>query len=50
MPRGAWGKLAADPQLCAALGAQAAREMREHFSAAAVGRRYVQRLESILFW
>jgi glycosyltransferase involved in cell wall biosynthesis len=43
-------KLAADPQLCAALGAQAARDMRERFSAAAVGRLYAQRLESILFW
>ncbi len=48
----AWcmGQLAADPQLCATLGAQAARDVRELFSAAAVGRRYVQRLESILFW
>lgn len=43
-------KLASDPQLCAALGAQAARDVRERFSAAAVGRRYAQRLESILFW
>jgi glycosyltransferase involved in cell wall biosynthesis len=43
-------KLAADPGLCAALGAQAARDMRERFSAGAVGRRYAQRLESILFW
>jgi glycosyltransferase involved in cell wall biosynthesis len=43
-------KLAADPRLCAALGAQAARDIRERFSAAAVGRRYAQRLESILFW
>ncbi len=43
-------QLAADPQLCAALGAQAALDVRERFSAAAVGRRYVQRLESILFW
>ena len=42
--------LAADPQLCAALGAQAARDVRERFSAATVGRRYAQRLESILFW
>lgn len=43
-------KLAADPALCAALGAQAARDVRERFSAAAVGRLYAQRLESILFW
>ncbi len=43
-------KLAADPALCAALGAQAARDVRERFSAEAVGRRYEQRLESILFW
>ena len=43
-------KLAADAQLCAALGAQAARDIRERFSAAAVGHRYAQRLESILFW
>ncbi|MBI5683455.1 MAG: glycosyltransferase family 4 protein [Verrucomicrobia bacterium] len=43
-------KLAADPQLCAKLGAQGARDIRERFSAAAVGRRYARRLESILFW
>ncbi|MEW6667950.1 MAG: glycosyltransferase family 4 protein [Thermodesulfobacteriota bacterium] len=43
-------RLAADPRLCAALGAQAARDMRERFSAAAVGRRYAQRLESVMFW
>ena len=42
--------LATDPQLCAALGAQAAHDVRERFSAAAVGRLYAQRLESILFW
>jgi len=43
-------ELAADPQLCAALGAQAARDIRERFSSAAIGRRYAQRLESIMFW
>jgi glycosyltransferase involved in cell wall biosynthesis len=43
-------KLASDPQLCAALGAQAAHDMRERFSPLAIGRRYAQRLESILFW
>lgn len=43
-------RLAADPRLCAALGAQAARDVRDRFSAAAVGRRYAQRLESVLFW
>jgi glycosyltransferase involved in cell wall biosynthesis len=43
-------KLAADPQLCATLGAQAAHDVRERFNAAAIGRRYAQRLESILFW
>ena len=42
--------LAADPQLCAALGAQAARDVRRRFSAAAAGRLYAQRLESVLFW
>ncbi len=42
--------LAADAQLCAALGAQAARDVRLRFSAATVGRLYAQRLESILFW
>jgi glycosyltransferase involved in cell wall biosynthesis len=42
--------LAADPRLCAALGGQAARDVRERFSAAAIGRRYAQRLESRLFW
>jgi glycosyltransferase involved in cell wall biosynthesis len=42
--------LASDPQLCAALGAQAAGDVRERFNAAAVGRRYAQRLESIMFW
>jgi len=43
-------QLAADPKLCAAFGAQAARDVRERFSAEAVGRRYARRLESILFW
>ena len=43
-------KLAADRQLCAALGAQAARDIRERFSAAAIGHTYAQRLESVLFW
>ncbi len=43
-------KLASDPQLCAALGAQAAQDIRARFSAAAIGRRYAQRLESIMFW
>jgi glycosyltransferase involved in cell wall biosynthesis len=43
-------KLAADPALGAALGTQAAQDIRERFSAAAIGRRYAQRLESILFW
>ena len=43
-------KLASDPQLCATLGAQAAHDVRERFNAAAIGRRYAQRLESILFW
>jgi glycosyltransferase involved in cell wall biosynthesis len=42
--------LSADPQLCAALGAQGARDMRERFSAAAIGRRYAERLDSIMFW
>ncbi|RJR54606.1 MAG: glycosyltransferase [Desulfobacteraceae bacterium] len=43
-------RLADDPQMCATLGAQGARDVRERFSAAAVGRRYAQRLDSILFW
>ncbi len=43
-------KLAADPGLCAALGTQGARDVRERFNAAAVGRRYAQRLASIMFW
>ena len=42
-------KLAADRQLCAALGAQVARDIRGRFSATAVGRRYAQRLDSLLF-
>ncbi len=43
-------QLASNPRLCAALGAQAARDVQDRFSAATVGRLYAQRLESILSW
>jgi glycosyltransferase involved in cell wall biosynthesis len=43
-------QLAADPALCAKLGAAAQRTIEERFSPAAIGRRYRRRLDAIATW
>ena len=43
-------RLAADPELRARLGAQAARDIRARFAPAVVGDRYAKRLDAMRLW